>query len=151
MSGCSSGVEHNLAKVGVERSNRFTRSNYSTIRPRFTPRPSSFLAGGKRPTIHLDATSSFFTPVRRLAPMVAARNRFGATVTVPGKVRSGFRPQLRENKEMERFRDSKDSGGALPTFRRFDHPPGAVFVGDEDCRAHQLHGAEQRIDLVGAP
>jgi hypothetical protein len=26
MSGCSSGVEHNLAKVGVERSNRFTRS-----------------------------------------------------------------------------------------------------------------------------
>ena len=25
-SGCSSGVEHNLAKVGVERSNRFTRS-----------------------------------------------------------------------------------------------------------------------------
>ena len=27
MSGCSSGVEHNLAKVGVERSNRFTRSN----------------------------------------------------------------------------------------------------------------------------
>lgn len=29
MSGCSSGVEHNLAKVGVERSNRFTRSNFS--------------------------------------------------------------------------------------------------------------------------
>jgi hypothetical protein len=30
MSGCSSGVEHNLAKVGVERSNRFTRSNFPT-------------------------------------------------------------------------------------------------------------------------
>ena len=29
MSGCSSGVEHNLAKVGVERSNRFTRSIFS--------------------------------------------------------------------------------------------------------------------------
>ena len=27
-SGCSSGVEHNLAKVGVERSNRFTRSSF---------------------------------------------------------------------------------------------------------------------------
>ncbi len=27
-SGCSSGVEHNLAKVGVGRSNRFTRSNF---------------------------------------------------------------------------------------------------------------------------
>jgi hypothetical protein len=26
--GCSSGVEHNLAKVRVERSNRFTRSNF---------------------------------------------------------------------------------------------------------------------------
>jgi hypothetical protein len=37
MSGCSSGVEHNLAKVGVERSNRFTRSissqNISELRP----------------------------------------------------------------------------------------------------------------------
>jgi hypothetical protein len=30
MSGCSSGVEHNLAKVGVERSNRFTRSIFSS-------------------------------------------------------------------------------------------------------------------------
>lgn len=27
MSGCSSGVEHNLAKVGVEGSNPFARSN----------------------------------------------------------------------------------------------------------------------------
>jgi hypothetical protein len=27
-SGCSSVVEHNLAKVGVERSNRFTRSSF---------------------------------------------------------------------------------------------------------------------------
>jgi hypothetical protein len=32
MSGCSSGVEHNLAKVGVERSNRFTRSNFPRIK-----------------------------------------------------------------------------------------------------------------------
>src|SRR5690606_39068927 len=31
MSGCSSGVEHNLAKVGVERSNRFTRSILSKV------------------------------------------------------------------------------------------------------------------------
>lgn len=31
MSGCSSGVEHNLAKVGVERSNRFTRSIFLPI------------------------------------------------------------------------------------------------------------------------
>ena len=30
-SGCSSGVEHNLAKVGVERSNRFTRSKIPHI------------------------------------------------------------------------------------------------------------------------
>lgn len=29
MSGCSSGVEHNLAKVGVEGSNPFARSNFS--------------------------------------------------------------------------------------------------------------------------
>lgn len=29
MSGCSSGVEHNLAKVGVGRSNRLTRSSFS--------------------------------------------------------------------------------------------------------------------------
>ena len=36
VSGCSSGVEHNLAKVGVERSNRFTRSKSSNIeKPRF--------------------------------------------------------------------------------------------------------------------
>src|SRR5690606_12553902 len=36
MSGCSSGVEHNLAKVGVERSNRFTRSIFSKVsKPRF--------------------------------------------------------------------------------------------------------------------
>ena len=35
MSGCSSGVEHNLAKVGVERSNRFTRSKFPhTEKPR---------------------------------------------------------------------------------------------------------------------
>ena len=31
MSGCSSGVEHNLAKVGVGRSNRLTRSNFSKV------------------------------------------------------------------------------------------------------------------------
>ena len=30
--GCSSGVEHNLAKVGVEGSNPFTRSNFQTKR-----------------------------------------------------------------------------------------------------------------------
>ncbi len=36
MSGCSSGVEHNLAKVGVGRSNRLTRSNSPRCRkPRF--------------------------------------------------------------------------------------------------------------------
>ena len=40
VSGCSSGVEHNLAKVGVERSNRFTRSSFlkresSIEKPRF--------------------------------------------------------------------------------------------------------------------
>ena len=29
MSGCSSGVEHNLAKVGVEGSNPFARSSFS--------------------------------------------------------------------------------------------------------------------------
>lgn len=29
MSGCSSGVEHNLAKVGVEGSNPFARSKFS--------------------------------------------------------------------------------------------------------------------------
>jgi hypothetical protein len=33
LSGCSSGVEHNLAKVRVERSNRFTRSNTSGYPP----------------------------------------------------------------------------------------------------------------------
>ena len=31
MSGCSSGVEHNLAKVGVGRSNRLTRSILSKV------------------------------------------------------------------------------------------------------------------------
>jgi hypothetical protein len=31
MSGCSSGVEHNLAKVGVGRSNRLTRSIFSRM------------------------------------------------------------------------------------------------------------------------
>ena len=30
--GCSSGVEHNLAKVGVEGSNPFTRSSFQTKR-----------------------------------------------------------------------------------------------------------------------
>ena len=30
MSGCSSGVEHNLAKVGVEGSNPFARSKFSS-------------------------------------------------------------------------------------------------------------------------
>ena len=36
MSGCSSGVEHNLAKVGVGRSNRLTRSILPRRRkPRF--------------------------------------------------------------------------------------------------------------------
>jgi hypothetical protein len=29
LSGCSSGVEHNLAKVGVEGSNPFARSKFS--------------------------------------------------------------------------------------------------------------------------
>jgi hypothetical protein len=33
MSGCSSGVEHNLAKVGVEGSNPFARSNFPIVRP----------------------------------------------------------------------------------------------------------------------
>ncbi len=37
MSGCSSGVEHNLAKVGVERSNRFTRSNFLQQTSRVNP------------------------------------------------------------------------------------------------------------------
>ncbi len=32
MSGCSSGVEHNLAKVGVEGSNPFARSNFPQMR-----------------------------------------------------------------------------------------------------------------------
>ncbi len=43
MSGCSSGVEHNLAKVGVERSNRFTRSILlkKLITPRLDNRPSA--------------------------------------------------------------------------------------------------------------
>ena len=36
MSGCSSGVEHNLAKVGVGRSNRLTRSSFpKRSKPRF--------------------------------------------------------------------------------------------------------------------
>ena len=32
-SGRSSGVEHNLAKVGVEGSNPFARSSFSIVRP----------------------------------------------------------------------------------------------------------------------
>ncbi len=44
MSGCSSGVEHNLAKVGVEGSNPFARSSFPTSpKPRKT---AAFVVSG---------------------------------------------------------------------------------------------------------
>jgi hypothetical protein len=50
VSGCSSGVEHNLAKVGVERSNRFTRSSFlqgnQASKSRGPPRLFRFWAAG---------------------------------------------------------------------------------------------------------
>ena len=45
MSGCSSGVEHNLAKVGVEGSNPFARSSFPTSpKPRKT---AAFIVSGR--------------------------------------------------------------------------------------------------------
>ena len=47
VSGCSSGVEHNLAKVGVERSNRFTRSKSSLdLKSKKGPGNRAFLLSG---------------------------------------------------------------------------------------------------------
>ncbi len=57
MSGCSSGVEHNLAKVGVERSNRFTRSIFSPDLDAELPLAGSFspLMHGSRLDAHANA------------------------------------------------------------------------------------------------
>ncbi len=56
-SGCSSGVEHNLAKVGVGRSNRLTRSSLSYIeKPRFA---AAFVFFGRSKSRWLKVAQAF--------------------------------------------------------------------------------------------
>ena len=80
--GCSSGVEHNLAKVGVEGSNPFARSNNSLKSLRLRPSPGGRSRGPTQNATRTDAGiagkigkrvhATFSAPPRRLRAFLAA-------------------------------------------------------------------------------
>jgi hypothetical protein len=86
MSGCSSGVEHNLAKVGVERSNRFTRSilpKTLQVHQRIARIRHVLSQAPCRQQVTPQPALAFFTPSR-------TRNPFpGAALRRAGERRSG--------------------------------------------------------------
>ena len=84
-SGCSSGVEHNLAKVGVERSNRFTRSSFPYREIKRTNRPplgGRFAFGAVSPPCRHSLVRGYL-PARNLTPDRTQRARPTTTASKP--------------------------------------------------------------------